>query len=146
LNLAGTLIFSTRMWPHPSRSRPIVGKLLSRSSFLRRTVSKGLGHLSSLQRGSSEYLPASFHNRSLCYGARVPGGVFSSLISALSPGMRRRPFGMLLQSLASVSKMLALLTGCGKKLEIVKGCEFVFFFSWYKCTLFQRHFFWGGVV
>ena len=21
-----------------------------------------------------------------------------------------------------------------------------FYFSWYKCTLFQRHFFWGGVV
>ncbi len=84
MNLAGTLIFSTRMWPRPSRSRPIVGKLLSRSSFLRRTVSKGMG-------GAREYLPTSFHNRSSCYGARVPGGVFSSLISALSPGMRRRP-------------------------------------------------------
>ena len=44
--------------------------------------------------GAREYLPASFHNRSLCYGARVPGGAFLSLILALSPGMRRRPFWM----------------------------------------------------
>jgi predicted small lipoprotein YifL len=51
---------------------------------------------------------------------------------------------MLLQRLASVSKMLALLTGCGKKLEIKKGCEFGNFFFLVQMYPFSTAFFLGG--
>jgi hypothetical protein len=39
--------------------------------------------------------------------------------------------------------MLALLRGCVKKLKSKRVASLEIFFSWYKCTLFQRHFFWG---
>ena len=94
---------------------------LAFAACLSNLTSKGLGHLSLSAEGAREYLPASFHNRSSCYGARVPGGVFSScygarvpggvfssLISALSPGMRQRPLRMLLLSLQNAR----LADGC----------------------------------